>query len=189
MTLPGDARFQPRHRRRTTPSAHGSLRESRWASSWEFPSPVADMWLWHAAEETEHKSVCFEAYCSALGKGPMSYIYRVIGMLFATPLFLFVMMTAGAIALGLPRGASPHGSASPQIPAVEAAASDPPAGSPGAERFIGRSILGLLWEGVPWRLFFSYYRPSFHPWDHDNTNLIAAWKERYPGFGGTRTES
>jgi predicted metal-dependent hydrolase len=44
-------------------------------------------------------------------------------------------------------------------------------------------MLGLLYELVPWRLYFSYYRPSFHPWDHDNSRFVAEWKQRYPGFG------
>ena len=44
-------------------------------------------------------------------------------------------------------------------------------------------MLGLLWEGVPWRVYFSNYRPTFHPWDHDNRPQIAEWKERYKGFG------
>ena len=44
-------------------------------------------------------------------------------------------------------------------------------------------MFGIMWVGIPWRLYFSYYRPSFHPWDHDNAHFVAEWKDRYPGFG------
>ena len=143
------------------------------------PAEIADMWLWHAAEETEHKSVCFDVHRAVLGSGPLSYLNRIVGMLLATPLFLFVMLLLGAIVLswGRPRGGS--------VPATQvepADAVDEPQ-SAGASRFLGRSMLALLWEGVPWRVYFSYYRPSFHPWDHDNSDLIGEWKQRYPDFG------
>ncbi|WP_421997328.1 metal-dependent hydrolase [Reyranella sp.] len=143
------------------------------------PPEIADMWLWHAAEETEHKSVCIDVYRAVLGNGPLSYLNRVVGMLLATPLFLFVMILLGAIVLGWrrPRGAAP---AAAEEPAQRQEATEEPSGS---SRFLGRGMLGILWEGVPWRVYFSYYRPSFHPWDHDNRDLIAGWKERYPDFG------
>ena len=148
-----------------------------------FPREVAEMWIWHAAEETEHKSVCFDVYCSAYGNGPLSYVDRVLGMLLATPLFLFVMLAAGAVALGQPRvSAAPASPVAPPLPEEPAAPADAVESSD-ADRFMGRNILTLLWQSIPWRVYFSYYRPSFHPWDHDNRDLIATWKSRYPGFG------
>lgn len=93
-------------------------------------------------------------------------------MLFATPLFLFVMITLTALVLGRGRPKAKH-----QI------AVDPARKANGPERYLGRNIFGVLWQGVPWRMYFSYYRPSFHPSDHDNSARVAAWKERYPGFG------
>lgn len=155
------------------------------------PAPIADMWLWHAAEETEHKSVCFDIHRAILGSGPMSYLNRIVGMLFATPLFLFVMLLLGAVVLGRgqPRSDVPTTPAEPAAAAepVILAEPAPPAEAADASRFLGRSMLALLWEGVPWRVYFSYYRPSFHPWDHDNRSLIAEWKQRYPDFGVTVT--
>lgn len=136
------------------------------------PQEVADMWLWHAAEETEHKSVCLDVHRSVLGSGPVSYANRIVGMLLATPLFLFVMLLLGAVVLGRGRARS-----STPVEPIE------PAAAGGAGRFLGRNMLGLLWQGVPWRVYFSYYRPSFHPWDHDNSDLVAEWKQRYPEFG------
>jgi len=158
------------------------------------PPAIADMWLWHAAEETEHKSVCFDVHRTVLGAGPLSYLNRVVGMLLATPLFLFVMLLAGAVVLsrGRPAAETPAPATEPASPAALSADPEPPAerleskaaaGEGDASRFLGRNMLTLLWEGVPWRVYFSYYRPSFHPWDHDNSNLIAGWKQRYPDFG------
>ncbi|MFZ5784749.1 MAG: metal-dependent hydrolase [Pseudomonadota bacterium] len=140
------------------------------------PPEVADMWLWHAAEETEHKAVCFDVHRLVMGTGPLAYAHRVAGMLLATPLFLFVLLLLPAILLGRGRPCTDAGHPRDEAPAR-------PAGAGGADRFVGRNMLGLLWEGVPWRIYFSYYRPSFHPWDHDNSQLVAGWKQRYPGFG------
>jgi uncharacterized protein len=138
------------------------------------PREVAQMWLWHAAEETEHKAVCFDVHQVVLGTGMLSYLSRVSGMLVATPLFLVVMLLMGAICLGAGRGADPP---------VKMPVDVSPDHREAAGRFVGRNMFGLLRELVPWRLYFSYYRPSFHPWDHDNSHFVASWKERYPGFG------
>lgn len=155
------------------------------------PGPVADMWLWHAAEETEHKSVCLDVYRAVLGSGPLAYVNRVAGMLLATPLFLFVMLLVPAILLnrGRPRAVDASRAppvAAPPVAAEPIAAPAPPSGGSDASRFVGRSMLGLLGE-IPWRLYFSYYKPSFHPWDHDNSGFVAEWKERYPDFGQAAT--
>lgn len=137
-----------------------------------FPGAVADMWLWHAAEETEHKSVCLDVYRAALGAGPIAYGNRILGMLLATPLFLFVMLLLPAVILGRNRPTR-------EEPAKSVEPSEPG----GASKFLGRNMLGLLRVGVPWRIYFSYYRPSFHPSDHDNGHLISDWTQRHPGFG------
>jgi predicted metal-dependent hydrolase len=154
------------------------------------PTDYANMWLWHAAEETEHKSVCFDVHAAIHGKGVKAYLSRVTGMLFATPIFLFVMLLMSALALGKSMGQPEPNAQSPAaVPAAEPPVEAAPAGNaPSAEpsdadRFVGRNMFGLLRQGVPWKLYFSYYLPSFHPWNHDNSDLVAEWKERYPGFG------
>ena len=155
------------------------------------PKDYADMWLWHAAEETEHKSVCFDVHTAVYGKGLRAYASRVTGMLFATPLFLFVMILLSAIMLGRARAAPPVDdqpltqSAPPAHETADVTAGSAAATGEGtdADRFVGRNMLGIIRQGVPWKLYFSYYRPSFHPWSHDNSGLIARWGLRYPGFG------
>ncbi len=137
------------------------------------PAPVAQMWLWHAAEETEHKAVCFDVHKAIFGSGVKAYLNRVGGMLLATPIFLFVLIfvTAAILSIGKSRTSAPK--------VARIVPTDPrdPA------RFLGRNMLSLLRELIPWRLYFSYYRPSFHPWDHDNAHYIVEWKQRYPNFG------
>lgn len=143
------------------------------------PAEIAQMWLWHAAEETEHKAVCFDVHQAILGSGPVSYANRVAGMLLATPIFLFVLLLLTATVFGWRKQKR-----AARIPASPIEVTDaPPARNSDAERFLGRSMLGLLRELVPWRLYFAYYRPSFHPWDHDNASFVTEWRERYPGFG------
>jgi predicted metal-dependent hydrolase len=139
------------------------------------PRQVADMWLWHAVEETEHKAVCFDVHDAVIGRGPFAYLNRIVGMLLATPIFLFFLMLMTSIVLRSPKST---GTPVPQEPIVvsEADAKD-------AARFIGKNMFGLLRELIPWRLYFDYYRPSFHPWNHDNAHYIDEWKALYPGFG------
>lgn len=66
------------------------------------PAPVADLWVWHAVEETEHKAVCFDVLAAAVGTGFLGNVNRVVGMLIATPLFLLVMLAIGAAVQGSP---------------------------------------------------------------------------------------
>ena len=96
-------------------------------------------------------------------------------MLFATPLYLVVLITMGAVALSWGRPKRPHDPEKDR-PIVIAPDSD-------AARFGDRGMFGLMRELIPWRQYFSYYKPSFHPWDYDNSHFVAAWKQRYPDFG------
>jgi predicted metal-dependent hydrolase len=47
-----------------------------------------------------------------------------------------------------------------------------------------KAVKNYLWRNPGifskgWQTYFSWYRPGFHPWDHDNRALIARWKEDF----------
>jgi uncharacterized protein len=119
----------------------------------------AALWLWHAVEETEHKAVCFDVYQHVCGKGAFSYLHRVIVMGAVSMLFLGVL---GVTFMRMKWRRSP-----------------------GGERRDGERTptLGFLLHDVPLRMYFDYYRPSFHPWQQDNARLVDEWKTHFRSFG------
>jgi len=133
------------------------------------PPEVAQMWLWHAAEETEHKAVCIDVLRHV--SGPFGYLNRIAGMLLATPLFLVGVLFA-SIVLRRPRSA-----------AAPPRRADVVARELREGPFGGGNMAGVMHAVIPWKLYFAYYRPSFHPWDYDNSAYVAAWKQRNAGFG------
>jgi len=45
---------------------------------------VEAMWKWHFAEEHEHRNSVHDVYVALYGRGPMAWLYRVIGLWFCT---------------------------------------------------------------------------------------------------------
>ncbi|MBC7635081.1 MAG: metal-dependent hydrolase [Acetobacteraceae bacterium] len=121
----------------------------------------ATLWLWHAVEETEHKAVCFDVYQQVCGKGFFSYLQRVIMMLGVTAVFVTVTAAGFAVIGRRNRRAQANGGESkPARPKLIA---------------LARSISGQLYR--------DYFRRSFHPWDHNNMDLVAEWKGHYADLG------
>jgi predicted metal-dependent hydrolase len=118
---------------------------------------IAAVWLWHAAEETEHKAVCFDVYQHVRGKGLVAYLHRIITMFFVSLVFCVVLLSMGKL--------------------------NQSAGGRGAKAQGGGVVFLDLFRLIPWRLYFAYYRPSFHPWDHRNEHLLDEWKRTYADFG------
>jgi predicted metal-dependent hydrolase len=114
----------------------------------------AKLWLWHAVEETEHKAVAFDVY-EAVGGG---YVRRVIVMQVTTTLFALASVSL------LARLLRKEGR---RLPARDVGKFLNLAfGDPGFFRKVFPSWL-------------DFFRPSFHPWNHDNSDLIAKWKSEY----------
>jgi predicted metal-dependent hydrolase len=115
------------------------------------------LWRWHAAEETEHKAVCYDVFAHAVRNRVWRYFLRAKGQLGATLLFIPILHM---IQLRLMR-------------------SDP---EPTRMRDV---LAGLNWIwGNPGhfrralqRHWLSYFTPGFHPWQHDNRWLLEAWKQ------------
>ncbi|MGP0173537.1 metal-dependent hydrolase [Pseudomonas sp. NCHU5208] len=112
------------------------------------------LWMWHAIEENEHKAVCYDVYQSLYG----GYFTRVFVMMTTTVMFAGVI---GWFQLHLLRK--------------------------DGQLFNWRSwALGLKKLFGPREGFFTkmigpyldYYRPGFHPKDHDTTELENRWRER-----------
>ncbi|PKQ02649.1 MAG: metal-dependent hydrolase [Alphaproteobacteria bacterium HGW-Alphaproteobacteria-12] len=116
-----------------------------------------ELWMWHAVEETEHKAVAFDVL-KAISSKPVFYLNRVRALAMTTIFFNINMF------------------------------------------FHLRDLLkvdGLQWSPRAWAHLFYYlwiepgplrksipayldwFRPSFHPWQHDNRDLVAAWKAEH----------
>jgi uncharacterized protein len=119
---------------------------------------TAALWLWHSAEEIEHKGVAFDIWREATRHWPRlrKWLVRVRVMLHVTRVFLHDR-TFGAIELLRQDG----------ITGV-------------------RAWLPLLWEMwgrpgmfrkalVPW---LRYFLPGFHPWNHDDRQLIESFTQK-----------
>lgn len=111
------------------------------------------IWVWHAIEETEHKAVTYDVFQQVGG----TYAERTFYLAFSTFL-LGVMATyfTGRMMLNDRKNLS-----------------------------LKDGVRGL-WRMWGWNGTFSsliptwldYFRPDFHPWQHDNSELIARFKEQ-----------
>jgi uncharacterized protein len=138
----------------------------------ETDSAFAALWLWHAVEESEHKAVCFDVYQEVFGKGVFSYLHRAIVMFVASLTFIFTMFFA--IRLIKKSGDGGKNNSAVEKPRDMI--------SPWNSSSLPVLLRGMK-EILPLKLYLDYYRPSFHPWDHDSIHLIEEWKRRYRDFG------
>lgn len=107
----------------------------------------AALWKWHALEETEHKAVAYDVWETVMGRGPRAYAIRAAGLVLATvifwglviPVFLEVLRSGG------------------KLTDVK-----------GWAKFFRYTVgdIGLL--RIQLVNYADYFRPGFHPWDHDN---------------------
>lgn len=114
---------------------------------------MAALWRWHAAEETEHKSVAFDVFEAVHG----TYAERAATMVIASGFFWVKVIEQQARMMhadGCLGSASAWGSLA---------------------RFLfihpgGMHRLALAW--------LDYFRPGFHPSDRDSSDLLARWRAR-----------
>lgn len=120
---------------------------------------IEKMWRWHAMEETEHKAVAFDVFQEVTKDwSPFKrYIRRSIAMLLIS--YFFTRNIAGyAASLLVADGYS-------EKDALKA-----------VKRFLW-SKPGMFSSG--WKTWLSWFKPGFHPWDHDNRALMDQWKAEF----------
>ena len=108
------------------------------------------LWRWHAIEETEHKAVAFDVYQAANG----GYLRRVFNMLIVTLMFCLRASIVQGIFLW-----------------KDGKLFSPSTWIDGFKFYFGKQ--GLV-RSI-WKNYLDYYRPGFHPWDHDNREYLESW--------------
>jgi predicted metal-dependent hydrolase len=117
-------------------------------------SEMAELWRWHAAEETEHKAVAFDVYKAAGANYPERAVVQLIATFFFQLKILEQqarMMNDDGILFNSKEWASLV-----------------------AFLYLGKAPMLKVYRG-----WLSYFRPGFHPWDQDNRQLLAAWRDEY----------
>jgi predicted metal-dependent hydrolase len=121
----------------------------------KLPENVRLLLLWHAAEELEHKSVCFDLYEKVGGDYPT----RVSGMVIAS-LFLWVYLLGGQIYF--------------------VAVDEEKQWSKLPKQWFDFMKVWLGNEGMTniRDMYLDYYKKDFHPDDHDNYHLAREFFEK-----------
>jgi predicted metal-dependent hydrolase len=121
---------------------------------------VRSMLLWHALEESEHKSVAFDVFQTAVGNEKL----RVRAMRVTTCTFLFFVAMHTIHSLLRDRATYHPVRLAKSIAALRH--------SP----FVEKDVIAKL---------RAYNKPGFHPDDNDNTELIATWTAQLFGEQGS----
>ncbi len=111
-----------------------------------------ELWVWHAIEETEHKAVAFDVWNHVTRdwSGLRKYAARAAMLMLVTVSFL-INRTRGQMQLLQQDGIS------------------------AGPAFRGLMVHGFGRGGLARNIFspwISFFRPGFHPWDHDDRPLI-----------------
>lgn len=130
--------------------AHRLLSNPKWSQ--KMRPEVRVLWLWHAIEEIEHKAVAFDVFEQVSGDYKMrtrSLFYATIYLAAYTSRYTWVFLKK------------------------DKAYRRPIALTKGFWNLLGPR--GFVTTSIP--SYLSFYRPNFHPWQHDNSALIAAAKQ------------
>lgn len=121
------------------------------------PEVMKEIWHWHAVEETEHKAVAYDVYQAAY-PGLKGYLLRVSTMLLT---LLTLIPSLFLIISALLKGVDEKPTWKQRLQAWK-----------------------FFWVGPG---FFTavivrsiaYFKPGFHPWDHQNFHHINDWNEAH----------
>ncbi len=122
---------------------------------------ILRLWQWHALEETEHKAVAFDVFqqVTQTWTPRQRYFLRIKVMMIVTLLFTS-NISRYASRLLIADGVSPWTARAKVL-----------------WYLLFRP--GLFRKG--WRSYWSWYKPGFHPWDHDNRATLTAWQDKFAG--------
>ncbi len=118
------------------------------------PDPrVETLFYWHAIEETEHKAVAYDVY-EAVGGDYFTRIFTMLSITIGFVYQIFVMQCRYLISWG-------------ELGNLKAWA----------------GAINFLWGKPGWlrRTLPSYarfFKPSFHPWEEDNRDLLKGWQQK-----------
>jgi predicted metal-dependent hydrolase len=116
----------------------------------------ANIWRWHAFEETEHKAVAYDVWNTAMGQGIYAYLLRSFGLVAATVVFWgFVLPVFTKIVMD------------------EKKLTDLSAWRKAYRYTFGE--VGALRKQLG--NYIDYFRPNYHPWDHDNRAQMLALQD------------
>lgn len=129
--------------------------------------PHLALWAWHTIEETEHKSVAFDVYTAVSNNKIWAYVVRSITMLLMSiTCFIGIHFCLLCLAIGRKN--------TPSIKMV-------PTKKPWWKQKVHEFDTGTAQR--TWRValfivrhtfkhYLSFYRPSYHPWQHDNRSAL-----------------
>lgn len=129
--------------------ANGLLEEPRILENAD--ANFANVWTWHALEETEHKAVAFDVWEAVKGKGKAAYAERAAGLLIATPVLGAVVSYYYLRTLRLEG----------ELTNMK--------GWRNAWRMQFGEVGFMRKLAKPWADYFKF---DFHPWDHDNRKYL-----------------
>jgi len=132
----------------------GLLRHASWTAG--MSPEMRKVWLWHAAEESEHKAVAFDVLKAVDNR----YWLRIL-------VYLYVTLEFNVFTLVQTTQMLRHDG---QLWKWRTWAS--------AFKFWwGKD--GIVWHTLPHWL--AYFKPGFHPWQHDNRELLMRWRQTHAG--------
>jgi predicted metal-dependent hydrolase len=120
------------------------------------PPEVARLWQWHSLEETEHKAVAFDVFLEVTRDMTPRQRHRIRARVMRIVTILFVRNIAHYAAQLLEADGMNPWTAHARV----------------LWYLFGRP--GLFRRA--WRAYADWYRPDFHPWNHDNRALLDQWR-------------
>lgn len=120
---------------------------------------IERLWRWHAMEETEHKAVTYDVFMEVTkGWSPVKrYFRRCMAMALISYFFTRNIATYSSWML-------------------EADGYTPEEAKKAVRNFLWKKP-GFFARG--WKIWISWFKPGFHPWDHDNRALMDEWRSEF----------